>query len=134
MGIRRFVNDFLFPSWFFLLMAINNLEDLSQRQYRNLYYLTIFLIKIFRIFCSSRPRHIISILEYSNRLGLGIFWSSGPLKDISVSASTYLGLGIFESTQEIPCLSLGNFKSTRPRNAFSVSASRNLDLGIFFLL
>jgi hypothetical protein len=118
-------------------MAVDNSEDLSQRQYRNLYYSAIFLIKIFGIFCLSRPRHTISISEYSNRLGLGIFWSSRPQKDISISTSTYLGLKTFESTQEIPCLSLGNFKSTReipyldlgnfkstrPQNVLSVSAS-----------
>jgi hypothetical protein len=129
-------------------MAADNLEDLSQRQYRNLYYSTIFLIKIFGILCSSRPWHIISISEYSNRLSLRIFWSSGPQKGISVSASTYLNLVIFESTREIPCLSLdnfkltreipylglSNFKSPRPQNALSVSASRYLGLGIFFLL
>jgi hypothetical protein len=113
------------------------IPTLALRQCRDLYYSAIFLIKIFGIFCSSRPRHIISISEYSTRLDLGIFWSSQPQKDISISASTYLGLGIFESTQKIPCISLGNFKSTReipylglgnfkstrPRNAISVSAS-----------
>lgn len=77
-----------------------------------------------------------------------IFSSFRSQKDISVSTSTYLGLGIFESTREIPCLSLGNFestreisylglgifKSTRPRNALSVSVSASRYLGIFFLL
>jgi hypothetical protein len=85
------------------------------------------------------------LLEISYVLDL---WSSQSRKDISVSASTYLGLGIFELTREIPCLSLGNFKSTReipylglgnfkstrPRNALSISTSRYLGLGIFFLL
>jgi hypothetical protein len=75
--IRRFVNDLLFPSWCFLLMAIDNSEDLLQRQYQNLYYSAIFLIKIFRIFCSSHPRHMISISEYSNCLGLGSFGRHG---------------------------------------------------------
>jgi hypothetical protein len=68
-------------------MAVDNLEDLSQCQYRNFYYSAIFLIKIFEILCSSRPRHIISVSEYSNRLNLEIFWSSRPQKNISISAS-----------------------------------------------
>jgi hypothetical protein len=99
-------------------MAVDNSEDLSQCQYRNLYYSAIFLIKIFGIFCSSRPRYMISISEYSICLGIGIFWSSWFRKDISILALTYLGLGILSW--------LGKF------HIWASATSSRLGLGMLF--